>query len=172
MFMGGDDLHQWAREACPGSSVCLGVATAVPASTQPALRSLADAGLIDVARRRVGPERYSFVVQRRSARYIERQPATVRKGGNHARRAGTVERRILKLLMAAATQGRPCPTNGAIARSVGLMRGGLPDDNAASYRLKRLVARGLIRVTVPNDPRLHRVVTIVASGKATRGGAR
>lgn len=167
MFMGGDDLHQWAREAMPGTSLCLGVASVVPPSTQPALRSLADAGLIDVARRRVGPERYSFVVQRRSARYIDRQPAIVRKGGHHARRAGTVERRVLKLLLVAAQKGLPCPTNAAIARAVGL-----PNEDAARYSLRKLRNRGVIRVHNPADPRLLRVVTIVASGKATKGGVR
>jgi hypothetical protein len=167
MFMGGDDLRDWAREASPGTSLCLGVASSVPASTQPALRSLSDAGVIDVARRRVGPERYSFVVQRRSARYIDRQPAMPRRGGMRVRRAGTVERRILKLLLIAVARDLPCPTNATIAKLVGLR-----DELAASYRLRKLQERGLIRIAVPADPRLHRVVTIVASGKTTRGGAR
>lgn len=169
MFMGGDDLQDWARSASPGAAVCLGVASGVPAATQPALRALTDAGLIDIARRRVGEDRYSFEVQRRSRRYVapvQKAPARPR-GGMHARRAGTVERRVLKLLLTAAAKGLPCPTNASIARAVGL-----PDAIAASYRLRRLTARGLIRVTVPDDPRLHRVVTIVASGKATKGGAR
>lgn len=167
MFMGGDDLREWARDATPGTSLCLGVASAVPPSTQPVLRSLSDAGLIDVARRRIGPEKYSFIVQRRSGRYVDRQPAQVRRGGHRARRAGTVERRLLKLLLLAATRGMPCPTNAAIAKLVGL-----PDDLAASYRLRKLQDRGLIRVAVPADPRMHRVVTIVASGAQTRGGLR
>lgn len=164
--MGGDDLNDWARSASPGAAVCLGIASAVPAATQPALRTLTDAGLIDIARRRVGDGRYSFEVQRRSRRYVPPVPSKPR-GGMHARRAGTVERRVLKLLLAAATKGLPCPTNASIARAVGL-----PDAIAASYRLRRLVARGLIRVAVPDDPRKLRVVTIVASGKATKGGAR
>ncbi|GEM_PF-2667933 len=166
MFMGGDDLQDWARAAPAGTSLCLGVASAVPASTQPALRALTDAGLIDIARRRVGDGRYSFEVQRRSRRYV---PAAQPKprGGMHVRRAGTVERRVLKLLLVAATKGLSCPTNAAIARAVGLA-----DGIAASYRLRRLQMRGLIRVEVPADPRLHRVVTIIASGKATRGGVR
>jgi hypothetical protein len=168
MFMGGDDLQDWARGASPGASLCLGVGSAVPAATQPALRTLTDAGLIDIARRRVADGRYSFEVQRRSRRYVAPAPTPTRpRGGMHARRAGTVERRVLKLLLVAAVKGLPCPTNAAIARAVGL-----PDAIAASYRLRRLVARGLIRVDVPADPRLHRVVTIVASGRATKGGAR
>jgi hypothetical protein len=171
MFMGGDDLQDWARSASPGAAVCLGVAPSVPAATQPALRALTDAGLIDIARRRIGEGRFSFEVQRRSRRYVAAVPArkapAAPRGGMHARRAGTVERRVLKLLLTAATKGLPCPTNASIARAVGLR-----DAVAASYRLRRLVARGLIRVTVPDDPRLHRVVTIVASGKATKGGLR
>lgn len=167
MFMGGDDLNAWARDASPGTSLCLGVASSVPPSTQPALRSLSDAGVIDVARRRIGPERYSFVVQRRTARFVDRPPVAARRGGMRARRAGTVERRLLKLLLAAASRHLPCPTNAAIAKLVGLR-----DELAASYRLRKLQERGLIRIAVPADPRLHRVVTIVASGKTTRGGAR
>lgn len=169
MFMGGDELSDWTRSAPPGAAVCLGVASAVPAATAPALRTLTDAGLIDIARRRIGDGRYSFEVQRRSRRYAPpaAKPVARARGGMHARRAGTVERRVLKLLLAAAVKGLPCPTNAAIARAVGLT-----DGNAASYRLRRLTARGLIRVSVPDDPRQHRVVTIVASGKATKGGAR
>ncbi|MBD3747775.1 MAG: winged helix-turn-helix domain-containing protein [Sphingopyxis terrae] len=171
MFMGGDDLQGWVRGATPGASVCLGVASSVPAATQPALRALTDAGLIDIARKRVGDGRYSFEVQRRSRRYVAPTPVqkapTRPRGGMHARRAGTVERRVLKLLLTAAAKGLPCPTNAAIARAVGLS-----DGIAASYRLRRLVARGLIRVAVPEDPRLHRIVTIVASGESTKGGAR
>jgi hypothetical protein len=170
MFMGGDDLQSWARDAAPGASLCLGVGAAMPAATAAAVRSLSEAGIIDAPRRRIGPERYSFVVQRRSARYIERQAPVPRRaggrGGHHARRAGTAERRVLKLLLAAVAKGLPCPTNAAIAKATGL-----PDENAASYRIKLLQRRGLIRVAVPNDPRLPRVVTIVASGKSTKPGA-
>ena len=67
----------------------------------------------------------------------------------------------------AAARDLPCPTNAAIANLVGLR-----DELAASYRLGKLRDRRLIRIDVPADPRLHRVVTIVASGKKTRGGAR
>lgn len=167
MFVGADDLQAWARDASPGASLCLGVAASVPPATQPALRALSDAGLIDIARRRVGPERFSFVVQRRSARFGDRQHTAPRRGGMRARRAGTIERRILKLLLTAAARGLPCPTNATIAHLVGLR-----DELAASYRLRKLQERGLIRIAVPADPRLYRVVTIVASGKTTRGGAR
>lgn len=167
MFMGGEDLRDWARDASPGASLCLGVAAAVPPTTQPVLRSLSDAGLIDVARRKVGPEKYSFIVQRRSRRFVERTPMPVQRGGQRTRRAGTIERRILKLLLLAVSRELPCPTNAAIANLVGLR-----DELAASYRIRKLQERGLIRVTVPADPRQHRVVTIVASGKSTRGGAR
>ena len=170
MFMGGDDLRDWSRGAEAGAAICLGQpVAALPPSTAAAVRSLSDAGVLDIARRRVGPERYSFVVQRRSTPYIDRadmRPVKARpRGGNHARRAGTIERRVLKLLMTAANRGLPCPTNAAIARACGLA-----DDNAASYRIKILQRRGLIRVDVPQDPRRLRVVTIVATGKATPAG--
>lgn len=166
MFMGGDDLQSWARDASPGTSVCLGVGPRLPARTAEVVTSLCAAGVIDAPRRRIGPDRYSFVVQRRSQRFVERPP-TKPRGGNHARRTGTVERRVLKLLLKAATDSLPCPTNAAIARAVGL-----PNELAASYRVRRLQERGLIFVDVPADPRLHRVVTIRASGKKTRGGPR
>lgn len=166
MFMGGEDLRRWARGASPGSSRELGIGAAVPAATQGALRSLVEGEMIDIVRQRVGPERYKFVVQRRSRKYVEAAPAP-RRGGVRKVRAGTAERRILRLLLEAVRRGDPCPTNEAIARAVGLS-GKL----AASYRLGQLVARGLIRVEVPSDPRMHRVVTIVASGKSTKGGPR
>lgn len=170
MFMGGDDLRDWSRGAEAGAALCLGTPiAALPASTAAAVRSLTDARVIDIARVRVASEKYSFIVQRRTGRYIDRadmRPVKSRaRGGDHARRAGTVERRLLKLLMVAASRGLPCPTNAAIARAVGL-----PDDNAASYRLRRLQQRGLIRVEVSADPRRLRIVTIVASGKTTPAG--
>lgn len=170
MFMGGDDLRDWSRGAEAGAAICLGQpVAALPPSTAAAVRSLSDAGVVDIARRRVGPERYSFVVQRRSTPYIDRadmRPVAPRaRGGNHVRRSGVIERRVLKLLLAAANRGLPCPTNAAIARAVGLR-----DDVAASYRVRRLQQRGLIRVEVPSDPRRLRIVTIVASGKATPAG--
>lgn len=167
MFMGGEDLRDWARDASPGTSLCLGIGASMPPATAAVVRSLSDAGVIDAPRRKVGPEKYSFVVQRRSARYIERAPMPVQRGGQRTRRAGTIERRILKLLLIAASRELPCPTNAAIANLVGLR-----DELAASYRIRKLQERGMIRVTVPADPRQHRVVTIVASGKSTRGGAR
>lgn len=166
MFVGGNDLRDWVRSAAPGASLCLGVAEAVPAATQPALGSMLDAGLVDVARKRVAPGRYRFYVQRRSRRFIDSFSVTPR-GGRHARRAGTVERRLLRILTAAATADLPCPTNAVLARALGLSGGA-----AASYRLRRLQQRGLVRVEVPADPRLLRVVIIVANGKATRRGLR
>lgn len=170
-FRNGDDLHDWARMAAPGAAACLGVGDACPADVAPVVRALVDADLIDVARTRVAADRWRFIVQRRARIYarpdIAPVDARLRRGGLRARRAGTAERRILKLLLAAANRGLPCPTNAAIARAVGL-----PDGDAASYRLRKLAARGLIRVTVPGDPRLHRVVTITASGKSTRAGPR
>lgn len=165
MFITGEELRDWARGASPGASRTLGEGAALPSATGAIVASLSDAKVIDIVRRKIAAERYSFIVQRRTGRYVDR--AARRISTMPQVRRGVYERRILKILIAAAAKGLPCPTNGVLARLVGLS-----GEVAASYRLRRLVAAGKIRVAVPDDPRQHRVVTIVATGKTTRGGAR
>lgn len=166
MFMAGEELRAWARNAKHRASLVLGEGAALPSSTARVVSVLADAKIIDIARRKLAADHYRFIVQRRSARYVERATVTPRQAMARPR-AGISERRILKILIRAAERNLPCPTNPVLAHLVGLS-----GEQAASYRMRRLVAQGKIRVEVPGDPRMHRVVTIVASGKRTRGGAR
>lgn len=66
---------------------------------------------------------------------------------------------VLALLSAAAAAGRPCPSNLALARALGIKASG------ATVYFKRLVARGAITIT-QSGPR-GRVVAIVATGQQT-----
>lgn len=77
----------------------------------------------------------------------------------------TPEGRVFRLIEEAALDGLPCPANAVLADLAELR-----DADAASYRIKRLVAWGRIRVEAPNPPhdrRAGRVVTIVESGLST-----
>ena len=72
---------------------------------------------------------------------------------------------LAELLAEWAERGEPCRTNAAIARLMGIA-----DKVRVSYLLRCLVGEGLIRnVAIAEPP--FRVITIVATGKATGRGA-
>lgn len=72
---------------------------------------------------------------------------------------------ILRALRRAANMGMVAPTNGELAKSLGLK-----DADAARYLVNRLVAAGAIKVA-DQGPRARRIVTIVATGRETKAGA-
>jgi SOS-response transcriptional repressor LexA len=73
--------------------------------------------------------------------------------------ARRVEDRVLAMLTVAADAGRPCPTNAALAQTLGLT-----DANTASVLVKRLETRGAIRVARQG---YARQVVIAATGATT-----
>jgi hypothetical protein len=72
---------------------------------------------------------------------------------------------VFRLLKRRANLGQPCSTNAEIATEIGL-----PNADAASYRVRKLHAAGLIRVE-DRGPNERRIVTIVETGKRTVPGA-
>lgn len=72
----------------------------------------------------------------------------------------SIEGRVLRVLKVAANVGAPCPTNRTIARALRI------EPEAARYQVNKLEKAGLITVE-DRGSRVTRVVTIVATGKAT-----
>lgn len=73
--------------------------------------------------------------------------------------------RVLRAVRRWVNFRRPCPSNAEIARECGL-----PNPAAASYRLRCLVAAGIVSIE-DQGPMRPRIVTIVATGKSTARGA-
>ncbi|GGI82108.1 hypothetical protein GCM10007973_18190 [Polymorphobacter multimanifer] len=76
-----------------------------------------------------------------------------------ARILGTTQHRLLDMLTCAADAGAPCPSNARLAEELGV--NSLKD---VTGPIKRLEARGLIKVQRGNRAR---IVEIVSTGKRT-----
>lgn len=159
-------LCAWAERARPGEDVayCIGGERPHPTIARVA-RALKDSGLVALTSRR-GSDGFRFIAQRLPNPLPSRVLArAIAPRGRFALAADDGKRTtlaVLRLLVRAAGRGDVCPTNAELARMVGLK-----DFKAASYRVQRLVADGKIVVEQPS-PIERRVVTIVATGKATR----
>lgn len=166
MKMDGDDFARWCEGAQPGESItyCRGARLSADAAVVPV--EMARVGVVELVQRRLSSGDLAYIAQRRSDAFVRPGDAgRVRRrvsspGTSPARRA--VERQLYRMLVRTANHHLPCPDNGAIARLLGLR-----DALAASYRMRRLVAAGLI-VVEQGAPGARRVVTIVASGARTR----
>lgn len=164
-MMTADQLRDWVARAMPGEDVAYATGERPDRSIAPFAAQLREAGLVALTAKRVGRE-FRFIAQRRAGS-IERLAPVRRFNRGQYRERGqrTSETMILRALNRAADRGLPCPTNAELARVAGLS-GAI----AASYRMRRLVAAGKIRVEEPS-PLERRVVTIVATGKTTVRGA-
>ncbi|MDZ7894200.1 MAG: hypothetical protein U5M50_04080 [Sphingobium sp.] len=162
-------LTAWAVRAAPGDTAVYCRAPVSPAADIAAhALTLREAGLITLTRKREGKD-FRFIAQRLRVDPAAVAPRLVNRGqfgqrvgrdcGSATRRAS--ENAIYRALVRAANRGEPCPTNAELARWAGLS-GAV----AASYRVRRLVAAGRIAIWEPS-PVERRVVTIIASGKAT-----
>lgn len=157
-----DALQRWADAAQAGDRIAYahgpepwrGHATFVLAG------ALAAAGMVTLFQpRRPGSAIFDFIAERRAAdvppHAIETQlRATL----------DPEEDRVFALLRNLAAIGHSCPTDEAIAKRLGLSGA-----DAASYRMRKLRAAGLIRVE-NRGPLKPRVVTIVADGRQTAKG--
>lgn len=158
---GGFDPLEFAKHAQPGDRRVYGRGDHPPRDTVRAMRALVEAGvLLPVSKREGGG--YLFMVERARG---EISAALARR---RASRGPARRRRIRKSTLSmvfdrlarAASRGEPCPTNDELARSCGLS-GKL----AASYRVRRLVALGKVRVE-DHSPWGRRVVTILTGPHA------
>lgn len=165
--LGVDRLMAWARSAQPGEDVIYATGDRPSEPVRGAVRALARAGVVAPVqvRRETG---FAFIAQRTAAP-IERLAAPRRSPSRGVARAPAgmagraSERALYRLLVRRASTGLACPTDSALAAMLGL-----PGRLSASYRLRRLVAAGLIAIEHPH-PWGPRIVTICATGKRTKG---
>ncbi|AMK19353.1 hypothetical protein K663_14875 [Sphingobium sp. MI1205] len=156
-----DQFEAWVARAVPGEDVVYCTGLRPSEAIGAAVRALHERGLVTMTTKRAD-EGFRFIAQRLPdppRRVPERRGRFVRR---EIRGRYTAERMILKILVTAADKGHPCPTNGELARRVGLAGAA-----SASYRMRRLVAAGKIAIEEPS-PLERRVVTIAATGKQTR----
>lgn len=156
-------LTAWFKAAGPGSNVLFAAGPAVD-WTEPAaalVKGWLDAGAVTVhPSGRDGNGALRHIVKR-AFPPVDTATRVARDRDFDA----TCEGRVFRLIEEAALDGLPCPTNATIAELAGLR-----DADAASYRIKRLVAWGRLKVEAPHpahDRGAGRVVTIVASGLST-----
>lgn len=163
-FLTAERVMDWAESARPGETLTYASGDHAPAEALAAARRLADAELVDlVGKRRDG--KWIYIAQRRSRAFdagrIDYRPSRGAVRPSEKSRARAVDRALLRLLSRTARLGLVCPGNAALAVMLGLS-GAL----AASYRMRRLVAAGVIAVEHA-DPTRPRIVTILATGART-----
>lgn len=163
--LGVDRLMAWARAAQPGEDVIYATGDRPSEPVRGAVRALAAAGIVApvTVRREAG---FAFIAQRTAAT-IDRLGAPRRSpsrgvAGMAGMAGRASERALYRLLVRRASAGLACPTDSALAAQLGL-----PGRLSASYRLRRLVAAGLITIEHPH-PWGPRIVTICATGKRTK----
>lgn len=174
-------MAAWLEDAAPGDEIvyATGPALGRDAAAGKLARSWADEGEVILLQRRVthGKGRTLEYVARRREPPV-RPRAGKRGTGAESVRAlrvkrarpqlctaadldGTVEGRVLALLVRFAGAGAPCPSNREIAVMLALN-----SRDAAQYAINKLMRADLIRVT--HSCRIHgRQVTITASGAST-----
>ncbi|MPT48275.1 MAG: hypothetical protein E2598_07605 [Sphingobium sp.] len=167
-FQPADRVLAWAEKAAKGET--LAYARAYDRAPDDALvmpRSLSDAGLVELVRRRRDGH-WAYIAQRTAMPFdparINRRASRgcVRLAGRGSAQA--MDRALMRILGRCVRLEQPCPSNAALAVMLGLT-----GEIAASYRMRRLVAQGLIEVEQP-DPRAGRIITILSSGARTAPG--
>ena len=152
-------LTDWMDTAAPGDRLDYARGPALD-HKEPACRLVSDW----VAQRLVTPAKRRDVVTGELVHFAERIRIAERVDGPRRIRRdeaweATPEGRVFLVLVRAANFGLPCPTNAEIAA-----RCDLRDGNAASYRIKNLVALGKIRLISESQ---QRVVVISDTGRMT-----
>jgi hypothetical protein len=174
-------MAAWLEDAAPGDEIvyATGPALGRDAAAGKLARQWADEGEVILLQRRVthGKGRTLEYVARRREPPVQPRASRLfgKTGGRRARPKlctaqdldGTVEGRVLALLVRVAGAGAVCPSNREIAVALALN-----SRDAAQYAINKLMRADLIRVT--HSCRIHgRQVTITASGASTApiGGA-
>ncbi len=154
-------LRAWLLGAEPGDEIVYATGPVVPKSADVVLlvRELTEEGLLRTHQRRAGKTFEYFAVKR--VPHADPLPPIrhpLPRGDDDA------DARVLRMLCRAANFAQVCPTNVELAQACGL-----PDAFAASYRVRKLINAGAIRVE-DQGPKMRRIVTILASGQRTVAG--
>lgn len=165
------DLNLWAANAAPGARRVYARGFSIAETPEViAARVLFDEGEVDLVQVRAVMGFDYCVVRRaavcprnrfgfgRSVLPAEKERRPRKRAWGPAMDEDDVA--VLALLNAAAATGKPCPTNAALARALGLKG---PD--AISYRLRKLTNAGAIVVEMVGHAR--RRIVIVRTGLAT-----
>ncbi len=169
-----DALEAWLDSAPVGDRIVYAHGRAAPSKAAAFVRAgeLGRARLLRLHNRRRPDGDWEWLAIRCAAPDADDAPDAVRAPLARADAMHeTVEARVLRVLRVAANIGTVCPTNAEIAQACGLLRrDGAPDPDAASYRVRKLVAAGAIRIE-DFGPTQRRIVTICGSGAKTVAGA-
>jgi hypothetical protein len=153
-------LDRWAASAAPRARIVYATGPELPREA-PAVslaRRLADVGLVTLTTEAIEGGRNYIAVRLPFA--ASTAPVALDPLPEDALAA-----RVLQRLRRAANLDQVCPTNAELARECGLK-----DAAVASYRIRKLIAAGKIRVE-DQGPNARRIVTIVATGRRTMPGA-
>jgi len=148
-------LKRWIEAAPPGAATVYAQGKEPPRELAVVVASLADQGLAVPHRKRMADGRFQFQLRRSSA------PVVAGSRQKRMQPPGTVETTLLRIARDAARRGLPFPTNRELAALCGVS-GAL----SVSYRLRKLVARGLIEIAEVG-PYERRVVTVTSTGWST-----
>lgn len=155
-------LRDWMDSAKPGARLVYANGYALPQNAPSVVlaRRWSAQLLVDTTARRVDGK-WEYIVIRRTdpvgqaARDAQASAIAAANGGAEA------TSRVYRRLRSLAGQNLPCDTNAELARECEL-----PNADAASYQLRKLVASGSIAVD-DDGPGMRRIVTILDSGKRT-----
>lgn len=153
------DLEAFARDAAPGDQILYASGRMPPYGTATWLLAgeLGRAGSLHLKQRRTG-DGNEYIAEKRPGGVAAAQPVP------EAPRYDGVDEDLLALLKRCANLGQVCPTNAEIRAAFDLK-----DTAAASYRMRKLVQAGEIRV-LDHGPTERREVTIIETGKTTIRG--
>lgn len=155
-------LEGWLASAEPGEELVFVDGFSIPHHA-PAWKEsirLVEDGEIRVHYRRVNGRRGQHFMVRRVPEIVAAPVAAPAAAADD----DDLSARVLRAIRRCVNFTRPCPSNAELARECGL-----PNAAAASYRLRCLVATGIISIE-DCGPMRPRIVTIVGTGKSTARG--
>lgn len=161
------DFETWYAGAAPGHVCIYAIGIGLPAdnATCRRVRELIVADAVSPTQRRTEDgRRIEYRVERNGV--VEPTPESDRARSIEAIERdieGQPEGRVLKAIKRAANFDHVCPSHAEMAQKCDL-----PNRDAARYRMDKLVQMGLISIHHRQNER--RIVTVVSSGKSTRGG--
>lgn len=156
------DIERWMLRAAPGDRESYGRGERPPRDLVRAMQPLVDNELLRPVAKREGRE-FLFLIER-TTRPLQRMGRTSRGPVRRARRRSVLGL-IFNLLVQAAREGRPCPSNAQLAQ-----RCGLNSKQAASHQLHLLAERGRIGIEggVGGEARVVTVLHGKHAGRRTK----
>jgi len=158
-----NEFEAWMQRATVGSDIVYATGPAMPrmSATCALVGEYGRAGLLHPFKRTCAGG-FQYIARRIRRTVVDAAPVAAVAAAPGA--VDDVEARLLRLLKRTANFALPCPTNAEIAVALDLK-----DEAAASYRMRKLVAAGLISI-LDHGPNRRRIVTIAGTSFKTREG--